>query len=113
MKEQWRVVLESGEVREVAVSLEEHGWSARTPCDRAVTRHRSADVAVRRLVSTYIDVTFNVREICAPGEPTRAELVAQRDAARREGAQAMREAAAKLAATRCAALHLALEARRG
>jgi len=85
--ETWRVVLASGEVMGVEVVHEEHRWSARTLRDRAATRHRSAEMAVRRLVATHLAADFDVREILAPGELTRAEIRAQ---AWREGAEAMR-----------------------
>ena len=69
MTETWRVALASGEVREGALI-----------CDGAY-------VSVRH--EGGLLVSAKVREILAPGESTRAEAIA---AARREGAEAMREA---------------------
>lgn len=77
MAETWRVVLASGEVREVVAYFDEsntrhtvstHRWCAggmrsRTPRGAVVAAMTLGDVAVA--------------EILAPGEPTRAELRAQ------------------------------------
>ena len=89
MAETWRVVLASGEVREVLVHRDDsdsrysdsrYRWCAgglrgRTPRSAIVSSLALADV--------------DVAEILAPGELTRAELRAQ---AWCEGAEAMREA---------------------
>lgn len=81
-RQTWRVVLADGSVREVVVThlsrngIDRECWKAHDSdgyaffcdnLDRAISR------ATRGLC---------VREILAPGEPTRAELVAQRDALR-------------------------------
>ena len=86
MAETWRVVLASGEVREVRVeALDNGGFEARWgDCD--VESDDSEHDAVLWLTSCF---SWGAVEILAPGEITRAELRAQ---AFREGAEAMREA---------------------
>ena len=71
----WRVVLATGEVREVRVEISPDGrvW-AESADGAAEGAGADAWLAVMR-VARFLGVS--VREILAPGEPTRAELVAQ------------------------------------
>lgn len=84
MTETWRVALASGEVREVVVEYNGVQW--RTFVDDYFGWGRAPQSAVAAVVGMH---GWPVAEILAPGEPTRAEAIA---AARREGAEAMREA---------------------
>lgn len=111
MAETWRVVLRDGSVREVVVyrddsdspySVSTHRWCA------GGMRSRTAHGAVVSAMSVGDEP---VREILAPGEPTRAEAVAferGRDAVDEAGARAMRAAALRDAVAaereRCARL---------
>lgn len=86
MAETWRVVLASGEVREVDVIPQDGGrWAASGRHLRGAGFGGSREEAIAR----WLTMNGDVREILAPGELTRAEAIA---AARREGAEAMREA---------------------
>lgn len=86
MAETWRVVLASGEVREVDVIPQDGGrWAASGRHLRGAGFGGSREEAIAR----WLTMNGDVREILAPGEITRAELRAQ---AFREGAEAMREA---------------------
>ena len=112
--EAWRVVLSTGEVREVEVREErDEGCPPVWSCGPEASS-RSARDAVLLWVAREIELgRMEPTEILAPGGPTRADLVAERDAlaeardlarrerdeerarveaARREGAEAMREA---------------------
>ena len=73
--EKWRVVLATGEVREVRVEISPDGrvW-AESADGAAEGAGADAWLAVMR-VARFLGVS--VREILAPGEPTHAELVAQ------------------------------------
>lgn len=93
MAETWRVVLATGEVREVRVSFEPYPGAVNDePCqyvarcdDAEAESTASAHDAALWLASCHEWVAV---EILAPGDLTRAELRAQ---AFREGAEAMRE----------------------
>lgn len=80
----WRVVLASGEVREVVVRAGHSftdgvGYFARlSPTDTMAFGAGPRGAVLRLAVARYLDV----REILSPGEPTRAELTAERDEAR-------------------------------
>lgn len=87
--ETWRVVLATGEVREVQITRGGGGWSAQSGAWGTFPQSSPAE-AVRAFLTGFA-VYADVREILAPGEPTRAEAI---EAARREGAEAMREACA-------------------
>ena len=91
----WRVVLASGEVLPAEVTQDAAGWwSAR--CGRRETgNHASPQLAVWALVRGHLGASFDVREILAPGEPTRAALVAENARLRDE-----RDEARALAAVR-------------
>lgn len=79
-----RVVLASGEVREVDVIPQDSGrWAASGRHLRGAGFGGSREEAIAR----WLTMNGDVREILAPGELTRAELRAQ---AFREGAEAMR-----------------------
>ena len=93
MAETWRVVLASGEVREVEVSRAEasgmlspvrpwHGWRAARTWDGPVHAASEAmgDSAEEACARLAVGNGLAVREILAPGEPTRAELRAQVEA---------------------------------
>lgn len=83
--ETWRVVLAAGEVRDVVLTLDRRTWvaDAGAQCFRnEIPVYAVADMVRFGFQSIAI-------EILAPGEPTRAEAVA---AARRAGAEAMRDA---------------------
>lgn len=96
--ETWRVVLATGEVREVRVHHDDpRSWTAECPALFGAECGITPWAAVVRLTLRWPDRS---REILAPGEMTRAEAV---EAARREGAEAMRDALAKVAA--CAGNH--------
>ena len=97
MAETWRVVLASGEVREVEVSRAEasgmlspvrpwHGWRAARTWDGPVHAASEAmgDSAEEACARLAVGNGLAAREILAPGEPTRAELIAERDEARAE-----------------------------
>ena len=97
MAETWRVVLASGEVREVEVSRAEasgmlspvrpwHGWRAARTWDGPVHAASEAmgDSAEEACARLAVGNGLAAREILAPGEPTRAELIAQRDETRAE-----------------------------
>lgn len=72
--ETWRVVLADGSVREVVVTQHESGqWLARVPGVWGEEHGVTPASAVTRLV---LSVGWALREILAPGEPTRAEAVA-------------------------------------
>ena len=76
MAETWRVVLATGEVREVVVT---HGrgqppWTAEAPAIFGTSRGVTPWTAVARLALRW---GTRPREILAPGEPTRAEMAAQ------------------------------------
>lgn len=109
MAETWRVVLADGSVREVRVEISPDGrvW-AESADGAAEGAGADARLAVMR-VARFLGVS--VREILAPGEPTRAEAVAferGRDAVDEAGARAMRAAALRDAVAaereRCARL---------
>ena len=106
MAETWRVVLASGEVREVEVSRAEasgmlspvrpwHGWRAARTWDGPVHAASEAmgDSAEEACARLAVGNGLAAREILAPGEPTRAELIAQRDEARAEVERLRRELA--------------------
>ena len=76
MTETWRVALASGEVREVVVEYNGVQW--RTFVDDYFGWGRAPQSAVAAVVGMH---GWPVAEILAPGEPTRAELIAERDAA--------------------------------
>lgn len=84
MAETWRVVLASGEVREVCVEPHDSDWSDSREVRyfaRWAKRFAGGDTprdAIVRLASDRRGVDgWPVAEILAPGEATRAELVAQ------------------------------------
>ena len=107
MAETWRVVLASGEVLSVEAWTDADGvpWARHRTAsgEDLVCSHTPREAVVRAVAYAYSGIV----EILAPGEPTRAELAAQHadlvaevrrltaalDAARREGAEGMREAA--------------------
>lgn len=95
MAETWRVVLASGEVREVRVeALDDGGFEARWgDCD--VESDDSEHDAVLWLASCF---SWGAVEILAPGEPTRAELRAQVEAYAAQLAPMTRAEAARLRA---------------
>ena len=74
MGETWRVVLAGGSVREVRVEINDDGrvW-AESDDGTAEGSATDARMAVQRVVR-FLGIT--VREILAPGEPTRAEAIA-------------------------------------
>ncbi len=74
MAETWRVVLASGEVREVRVVRRSGEWSAEGSALHGIEFGVVPWAAVVRLTLRWPD---RPREILAPGEPTRAELAAQ------------------------------------
>lgn len=87
--ETWRVVLATGEVREVWVKRQPCGrWTAESPAHFGAEDAVTPWAAVLRLALRWTDCP---REVLAPGVPTRAEAI---EAARREGAEAMRDACA-------------------
>lgn len=112
--ETWRVVPASGEVREVRVEQIPSGrWAHwwHVVFDAMPPGGGTMPATVRpagAVLGAMWTVGWDVREILAPGEPTRAELIAQRDAARAEAAlcvdihndtvREMRESAARGAA---------------
>ena len=78
-----RVVIGNGTTRDVLLVADDKParqrmWSARIgayntgPC-------RSRDEAIKQASDTLIAFGFDVRERLLPGEPTRAELIAERD----------------------------------
>ena len=78
-----RVVIGNGTTRDVLLVAEDKParqrmWSARIgayntgPC-------RSRDEAIKQASDTLIAFGFDVRERLLPGEPSRAELIAERD----------------------------------
>ena len=76
--ETWRVVLVSGEAREVLVNHDDLGpWTAECPALFGTECGITPWAAVVRLTLRWPDRS---REILAPGEASRAELIAQRDA---------------------------------
>lgn len=77
MAETWRVVLASGEVREVDVIPQDGGrWAASGRHLRGAGFGGSREEAIAR----WLTMNGDVREILAPGELTRAELRAQVEA---------------------------------
>ena len=95
--ETWRVVLADGSVREVEVSRAEAigmlspvcpwlGWRAVRTWDGPYLAATEAmgDSAREAVARLAVGNGLAVREILAPGEPTRAELIAERDEARAE-----------------------------
>lgn len=90
----WRVECEGGEVREVDVVAEGAWWTARRPGDsddESAASSASARCAVAKVAARW---HWPLVAILAPSEETRAEATAR---ARREGAEAMREACAERA----------------
>ena len=76
--ETWRVVCASGEVREVFVNHDDLGpWTAECPALFGTECGITPWAAVVRLTLRWPDRS---REILAPGELSRAELIAERDA---------------------------------
>lgn len=70
--ETWRVVLESGEVREVAVTREPRAWTARA----ASGDEGASGISARRAVQLLAGApNWPVREILAPGEATAEDRV--------------------------------------
>lgn len=96
----WRVVLATGEVREASVLVEfDEGCPPVWSCGPEASA-RSARDAVLLWVAREVELgRMEPAEILAPGEPTRAELLAQRDeaiavaSAERDAARAERDAA--------------------
>lgn len=74
--ETWRVVLATGETEEVTVTQDGDGWVAQCEGDPPAWDATRRD-AVMRLALMVL--SWPVREILAPGEPTRAEITAERD----------------------------------
>ena len=103
--ETWRVVLADGSVREVRVEQIPSGrWAHwwHVVFDAMPPGGGTMPATVRpagAVLGAMWTVGWDVREMLAPGEPTRAELIAQRDAARAEldRAERNRESASNLA----------------
>lgn len=88
-KQAWRIVDGSGGVHEVAVTSRNGGipWSASVP---EVTR-RSYVSAPDAVVLVAHSMGWGIAEVLAPGEPTRAELLAENVAQRDRAEAAERE----------------------
>lgn len=101
--ETWRVVLANGDVREVRVEQIPSGrWAHwwHVVFDAMPPGGGTMPATVRpagAVLGAMWTVGWDVRAMLAPGEPSRAELTAQRDAAWREGAEAMRAACIEVA----------------
>lgn len=74
---EWRVALASGEVLPVVLVQDAAGWWSARCGRRATYTHASPQLAVWSLVRGYLGATFDAREILAPGDATRAELIAE------------------------------------
>lgn len=94
--EMWRVVLASGEVREVEVRPErDEGCPTVWSCGSDASSRSARDAVLLWIADeAYRDASLLVAEILAPGVPTRAEAI---EAARREGAEEMRWQASEAA----------------
>jgi hypothetical protein len=79
--ETWRVVLADGSVRRVEVRAFE--YQGRHICWTA-NRHATGGSKGAAVVRWARNLSLDAREILAPGDPTRAELLAQLAAAREE-----------------------------
>lgn len=90
MSETWRVVLADGSLRDVVVAtgVPVVGFVSASYRDTSAEAYGSAYHAIMRL-AMHLD--FHLTEVLAPGEPTRAELIA----ASAGVAERVREAAAE------------------
>lgn len=82
----WRVVLDDGEVREVAVMHEgDEYFTARGPWWRGFVAATTARAAVVRVAShgdVHPSLGWPAAEILAPGQASRADLIAELEKAR-------------------------------